>query len=151
MVDSLIAEFPSQFAASAAVDMLLSRGVARDRLALRFDENVGQSVTQDDRHEARGPRITHRLFRQRTLHDLPTPQTSGHTYLMVRLADATEVPELTEALRLAGATSVQRPDVDASAPAQGPPGEAASAEAHHAGDAVPATPRDALPPKHPRH
>jgi hypothetical protein len=110
MADSLIAEFPSQFAASAAVDMLLSRGVARDQLALRFDETVGELVAQDERHQTRGTRIAHRIFRQHALPDLPNPQRSGHTGLVVRLDDATAAPDLTNALREVGATSVQRLD-----------------------------------------
>jgi hypothetical protein len=172
MADSLIAEFTTQFAASAAVDKLLSRGVAREQLALRFDESVGRSAAsasapttvisnlahlgarEDSRHGSLGERIAHRLFRQRTPLDPPAPEALGYTHLVVRLDDPAAASALTELLHQAGAASVQREDVGLAVenPAVWPePSAGAPADVQQARDAVPTIPRDPAPSKRPRH
>lgn len=108
MADSLVAEFPTQFEASAAVDTLLSLGVARERLALHFEVDAGGGPGRPETPEERA---AHRLLRQPPPSDPSTQEALRHTCLLVRLDDPEAAAGLIEILRQAGASSVQRRDV----------------------------------------
>ena len=160
MADSLVAEFSTQFEVSAAVDKLLSLGVARERLGLRVEDHAGRpaapratDVTSRLAKGATGEQSRPEVFSERAAHrrlgqPLPpgpsTPEALRHTCLLVRLDDPAAAAGLIELLRQAGASSVQRRDVmPATRKLVNPP---QSNEPMHV---VPAPPQPDSPPKRP--
>ena len=109
MSELLIARFIDQFHASAAVDKLVGRGIARDQVALQFNESVGRSAASASAPTTVVSRLAHR---QRDDHASRSPQQPhpcerGRASLRVALPAHMQPRQLEQWLREAGARSLE--------------------------------------------
>jgi hypothetical protein len=137
MAELVVACFDTQFAANAAAEKLLSRGLRREQIVLSFDESVGASpasssapttVVSEASHTGRIDTTTgreksaktgSRLASSRTP-PLPDPSLIGHTTLVVELHGDMTMDEACALLEEAGASSVRSREEEAGRLAETP-------------------------------
>lgn len=113
MSQLIIAEFHDQFAASSAVNKLLSRGVRRDQVASRFEESLGDTpraaatpttvVPATSRDAEGSTKKDGKLAQNRLPQYGLNPERFGHTVVSVAVGDEISAEDIQQWLKAEGA------------------------------------------------
>jgi hypothetical protein len=113
----IVAHFDNQFAACAAVDKLLSRGIRREHLVLDVDESVGNSAASASAPTSvlsnvshHGASAGHRHVELRSPSHATEPSRFGHAVLTMELDDEMPADDVRHLLSASGAVSLQALD-----------------------------------------
>ncbi|PXV55808.1 hypothetical protein SAMN04487785_108193 [Dyella jiangningensis] len=110
MNDIVIAEFDTQFAACAALDKLISRGLPRQGAHIRSTESIGGSAASSSAPTSVVSRVSHRsadTHEVRAPASPPDPAVFGHATLTVRLSDQLSLEDMLQLMQRTGARQVQ--------------------------------------------
>jgi hypothetical protein len=109
MSDLVIAEFDTQFAASSALDKLLSRGMRRDDAVVCCSESIGDSPASSSAPTTVVSRFSHHAMSRSEVRSPAAdrnPSLVGHATLTVELADRVPLEDVMRVMRQAGASGV---------------------------------------------
>jgi hypothetical protein len=105
MSSLIVAKFDTQFAAAAAFDRLMSRGLQRGHGVVQCDESVGHSASSASAPTTVVSRVSHRGERQgekrvmRAPDTLPPPMQLGFATLSVQIDDDASIEEVMGVMR----------------------------------------------------
>ena len=102
MNDIVIAEFDTQFAACAALDKLISRGLPRQGAHIRSTESIGGSAASSSAPTSVVSRVSHRsadTHEVRAPASPPDPAVFGHATLTVRLSDQLSLEDMLQLMQ----------------------------------------------------
>lgn len=109
MSDLVIAEFKTQFAASSALDKLISRGMRRDDAVVCSSESIGDSSASSSAPTTVISRVSHHAMPRnevRSPAEDRSPSCVAHTTLTVELASMVPLEDVMRVMKTAGACGV---------------------------------------------
>lgn len=109
MSDLVIAEFETQFAASSALDKLMSRGMRRDDATVCSSESVGDSSASSSAPTTVISRFSHHAIPRnevRSPAEDRKPSCVAHTKLTVELTGMMPLEDIMRIMKKAGACGV---------------------------------------------
>jgi hypothetical protein len=109
MSDLVIADFETQFAASSALDKLLSRGMRRDDAVICCSESIGGSAASSSAPTTVISRISHHAIPRNEIRSPAEdrdPSHVAHATLTVELAGMMPLEDIMQVMRRAGACGV---------------------------------------------
>ncbi|WP_130618973.1 hypothetical protein [Dyella amyloliquefaciens] len=109
MSDLVIAEFRTQFAASSALEKLISRGMRRDDAVVCSSESIGHSSASSSAPTTVVSRISHHALLRNEIRSPAedrNPSCVAHTTLTVELAGMLPLEDIMQVMKRAGACGV---------------------------------------------
>ena len=109
MTDLVIAEFETQFAASSALEKLLSRGMRRDRGVVCSSESVGGSSASSSAPTTVVSRFSHHAAPRNEVRapaETTDPARFAHATLTVELAGPVALEDIMQIMKRSGACGV---------------------------------------------